>query len=274
MINYIREVNRAIGSSNTLACRYCGTEFTGIRSTEFCPNCELVVNYSGARAADMNAERSAALKSVCDAVRAGRYGDADSGFGSVIKGAEDPRYLYAYGIFLIGYSNYELTLISYTRDGFMEENARHRSTSTELYARAMMMMHRCIDAISRNKDYYSSLELRYCLILAMIKVGNRRAAHIELDGIDGMDPEGVVGGYARVVYSSYIGEYREALALLRERFSSQRFTHNDIYYLSFSLFKTGNLSSSTKLSEILAKSLGDARANILLADIGRSVALD
>lgn len=249
-------------------------EFTGLRQVEFCPNCELLVNYSGAAAPEISAERSAALRSAWDSIKGGRYNDADEGFKRAIDGAEDPRYAYAYGISLIRYSNYELSQISYTREGFMEENARHRDRSTELYAQAMMMMHRCIYMISRNSDYYKSPELRYCMILAMMKVENRRGARVELDGIGEIDRDGAISGYAEVAYGSYIRDYRNTLKLLDKRFDSGVFTHNDIYYLSFSLFKSGRIAASKRILELLIRLFKDERAGVLLEDVRRATAID
>ncbi len=272
-MNYGNAILRGIRNRRAVTCRYCGTATMSFGEMAFCSNCELAVKREDKKAehADIGISTADALERINALCGQGSYKDADALYQGIIKDNSDPAFLYTYGLFCIKYSNFELSKVSYSREGFMEENIDHREESSKIYSRAKTLLYKCIDSIKRDKEI-DQLRGKYVSFLSMIKLGRRRSAEIELKKI--RDIDGDVYDYASIVFDSYSEGFDSVIKSAEEDISKGKFQNNVPFYLAFALFKKGRFRESMRIAEIMDKNIPSQRYNDLISDIKKAVNVD
>lgn len=271
-MNYLEIISKKPTNEKQLMCLYCGANTTSFGGITFCSNCELIVKNNRGELISLNEKVVTSLDSINRLCKSERFSEADEVYNNIIKTADDPLYMYTYGIFLIIYSNFNLSKISYHKKGFMEDNIKYREDSWKIYGNARMFLYRCINRIEKNHEL-DSLQKRFVVFLSMIKLGEIRPAEIELKKIKELGNDNVYK-YAKIVFDSYIKKYERVIANSEIFLLEKYYPQNIIYYLTFALFKIGKVKKSIQISRFMNKLLPNSRYYDLILDIEKATAID
>ncbi len=251
-----RDIRKAIGAQKSVLCNYCFSWFMAISDKEFCPFCELPEFIHSEESHITNSQIEQIGASFSGKLESVDMDGAEEEINKLIEASGNPILIYVKGIFHIKKSNYLISMISYTRDGFMEENARLRAASAKEYAAAREALHTYIYKYenAEKKGILSS----FAAFLSYTKLGMRRPAAITLNKIKDMDEEGHLYKYAEVLMLSCSSSYKQLLKHAREQLRESP-SHNAVYYLTYALLKNKKARSALKAAEFSGDLLKDNR---------------
>lgn len=253
-------------------CLYCGADTVSFGGETFCSNCELIVKNNRGKLIALVPDIVNSLDAINKLLKNRNFSEANDRYSSIINTVDDPIFLYAYGIFLIMYSNFNLSKISYYREGFMEENIGYRKDSWKIYGNARMFLYRCIDKTEKNHDL-NSLQKRFVIFLSMVKLGNIRSANIELEKIKKLRNKHVYM-YAKIVIDSNTGCYKQVIANSEKFLLDKYYPQNVVYYLAFALFKIGKIKESIQISKFMDERFPNNKYKDLVLDIEKTISLN
>ncbi len=271
-MNHLKIVSEKPTMKKHLMCSYCGAITISSGGTEFCSNCELTVKDTKTKLISLNHTLITSLDTINGFYKNNKFSDADDLYLNILKDTDDPLFLYTYAIFLIKYSNFKLSKVSYDKEGFMEDNANYRTASWKIYGNARMFLYNCIERIEKNQEIHP-LQKRFAVFLSMMKLGNIRSASIELEKIKGIE-NGQTYNYAKIILDSAIKNYDQIIIGSENFLSNTPYPQNVIYYLAFALFKNGKIRESIKLSQFMNKNYPNLKYIELIKTIEKTTALD
>ena len=260
---------KIIGSSGTkLICAYCGVETPSTGSIGICSNCESMISMDRKSLMGTNPE----LVGDLDAIR---KGIADKDFESAISvygkmKSDEPSLLYAEALACIGYSNCEISQISYDRKGFMEENAEHRRKGSELASKAKLLIAKATHLAAHDVENGSaSMDLVYALFLLQVKLGALRGASYTLRGLN--KAGGVYAlGYANIVLDASMKRYDDVMKHADILAGGNQLPLSALYYIALALFKKGRIADSTRLLKELQPLMTNQNIGPLLEEIKKT----
>lgn len=264
---YIQVLESLKGSFAPLMCSYCGTETQSIGSTCMCSNCELIV--SGTRGALTKRDHVLvdSLDRINNSIEGGEYEDALAVYENLLKQSSDPALMYAAAAAYLKQSNYETSQISYSKEGFMEDNTVHRNNGAKLASAAKKYLARAIstvqdDIVKGNRSF----DLVYNMFLAQVKMDNMRAAQECLNMLKNLG-NSYVYDYASMVFESALGRYDRLANASGKLMAKDNFSINAFYYAGFALLKSKKLEDSKELLHSLAGMLRNPNIDALIAEI-------
>ncbi|MGC8651824.1 MAG: hypothetical protein ACP5UH_01055 [Candidatus Micrarchaeia archaeon] len=235
MFDFVKYSKKMPKVAGKFTCMYCGAENISFGGVAICTNCEGIASSTTPQAADHN--RVDAVREISTHNRLHEYEESIKIYEQLFNTAKDPMLLYAEALTYIAYSNYELSRISYDREGFMEENAEHNYHASELTSKAKLLLAKCSSMLRSGTPLSDAKTSAYHLFLAYLKFGDTAAARSALYNVKKLD--GTLYEYASMQLGSEIGDFKGVLqhseVLLKARWQP----HIALYYAAYALFKTG-----------------------------------
>ena len=256
-------------SGTKLICTYCGVETLSIGDIGICSNCESMISTDRKSLMGTYPELVGHLDDIRKSMGNNDFESAMSIYDKMTSGSEDPSLLYAEALACIGYSNYEISRISYDRKGFMEENSVHRKKGSELASKAKMLMAKAVrlatDDIGKGS---ASTGLVYALFLLQVKLGAMKGAGYMLHELSRTG--GLVPGYADLVFNSSMRRYDDVIGHADAMSAGNQLPLNAFYYVAFAMFKKGEITDSAKLLEYLQRLMPNPNIGLLLEEIRKT----
>ncbi len=265
---YRKAFAEAFASETHVVCSHCGAAtpvHRAGRGSAFCQNCENVVESTRDEPAD-NPELAGVLDAYITKLSRQDFDGAVKEYEKALTTNGSPANLYVNGLNYIMYSNYELSLVRYDLAGFMEENARHRLRSIELYTQARLFFNKAIFMAKNRPGELPAAEDYYVSLLCNVKLGKLRQAYSDFNSVNRSGAP-ALATYAGMVLDTALGRYDYAMRVAGQIALQRTPSVNAMYYISFSLFKLGRLSEAEKVAAIFGKYSNSVRLTALLKDI-------
>lgn len=264
---YRKTFAEAFASKTHLTCSHCGADTpvhrTG-KSVGICQNCENVVKFTRDELMEDNPELAGILDSYVTKLSQQDFDGAIQEYGKALDGS--PANLYVNGLNYIMHSEHELSLVKYDLAGFMEENARHRLKSIELYTQARLFFNKAIFTAKNRPGEPPTAEDYYVSLLCNVKLGKLKQARSDFDSVNRAGAP-ALAAYAGMVLDTALGRYDYAIRVAGQIAEQRAPAVNALYYISFSLFKLGRLAEAEKAAAIFGKYSDSTRLAALLEDI-------
>jgi tetratricopeptide (TPR) repeat protein len=246
--DYLKVMQQAKAAGTTIICPYCGAKTLGLPSGTICGNCEnLISTQSGGRYG--SPQYISSMEGIHDSIRKKSYAEAYPAFERLIGMPEDPFLLYTEALAYIENSNFETTLISYDKQGFMEENIAHRNASISLLSTAKMLLNKAVYLSETNGK--GDISMAYLQFLAYLKLGDLKAADDAAGKLKGSTP--LLENYSQMLLANAMGNYPKVLEYADSLLVRDTFSINALYYSAYALFKKGDRKvAKTLLAEFLA----------------------
>ncbi len=258
----IAVLEKAAGSGTVVACRYCGAATPVFGSIGVCHGCENVVSLSRDALAKRSSDIVAALDSINAQLASGMYDGATAAYDALYAKYADPALLYVEGLVCNMQSNHEVGLISYDREGFMEENTLHRDAAARHAARARLLFNKAISACNAVLSKESSPDVMFVAFLANIKLGNLRNAESLLGALTGSGSH-YLSMYATMVLDSAAGRFDRVPADAERLMKPDAWSINAFFYMALALLKKGDAKGALKLVGALKKNVSSAAIDAL-----------
>ncbi len=252
--DYLRALDNAVKRGSTFLCQYCGERTTSLGSECVCSNCEMPEYSDIDTMKAKNQPLFAALEALTEKIAANDYAAALAAYDSLYANGKDPGYLYAKALALIKQSNYQISMIKYDREGFMEENTSLRDDSARLASGARAALVSAIKACEPLlKDERPPLLPVYVTFLCHIKLGNLMEAGYTQQMLNKI--EKYLGLYAKMMLDSNTGMYSEVLKSVDELLRPESFSSNALFYAALALYGQGKYKESKAIVAALKKQI-------------------
>ena len=255
-------LDKVAGSGVVVMCQYCGALTPTLGNLAICHSCESAISRDGDALARRSADMVEAIGTIKTQLAAYKYDDAMASYEALYAKYGDPALLYAEGLVCNACSNHEVSLISYAREGFMEENTLHRDEAARRAARARLLFNKSLNAYTAALEKESSPATMYMAFLAHIKLGNLRAAESMLDGLAGSGSH-YLHAYAKIVFNSASGRFGELAADAERLMKPDLWSVNAFYYMALALLKAHDSKAALKLVRALKKHIGGSAVEAL-----------
>jgi len=263
---YIKILERASRHGQRLICLICGTETPTLAGKGMCSNCENAL-YAG-RSALLKSNRQLVntLDYINAMIKASNYEQALKLYDDLYAASKETALLYAQALLCIRASNYETSLIYYTRNGFMEENALHRARSTQLMSRAKLLLNKAGYMYQNSLANAETKNTRYMLMLIQLKLKDYKAAQESIELLSKQGDE-YITNYARMIFYSAVGDFKNSFACADALIKPEGFSINGVYYATLALMKQNRLKDAKRLVTVLGRVLKISNQNALMKDI-------
>ena len=269
---YIKLIRNMKASVTELQCTYCGMETVSVGEISICSNCESIIHASRRMLLTRNPDLVKRLDGISKGIKSKDFESAIAIYDEMREGGGEPALLYAEALAYIGYSNYEISKISYDREGFMEENITHRSRGSELISTSKLLLTEAVGLAVREIEKEkgnASLNLEYSLFLAQLKLGLVRGAGYTLSNLRKMTGA-YVSEYANLVFDASVGRYDDVIKNAGSMIKSTHISANVFYYIAFALFKKGDMEDSERMLEELGPLMKSENVGSLLQEIEKA----
>lgn len=221
-------------SGRLITCPYCMSKTISVASYCVCSWCEALIHEKNSDIT--NSEVFDAIKSIKLNYNDKKFTDSIASADKAFSLTKNPWFLYIKGIVQLSASNEEISLISYDKPGFMEENAVHRENGSKLYADARLSLYKSISSANSNSVDSKALDTTFLQFIASIKLQDKTAAKHYLDELSELKNQTILN-YAKVLLFSLNGLFEESLKHAQLLLSNQNFMACALYYYAFDLFK-------------------------------------
>ncbi len=244
---YLEVLNALENSHNTLLCSYCGSETASMGDNCICSNCESFVDSTRVALDKRDHALLEALGAINSYVRDSEYDNAIVVYDKLISLNRDPCLMYAEGLLYLQYSNHELAMISYDKQGFMEDNALHRDKAAKLASASKRLLAKGIaTAQSEISSGNSSPVVLYSLFLCQLRLSNYRGAQNSMKALESTG-SGYLAAYASMLFNADMGHYDGAIASAERLLTGKDFSVNALFYIGLSKFKKGHAADAKRI---------------------------
>lgn len=264
---YIKILNDFRNSYQNLICEYCDFETPSTDERCICFNCESFVHSTRTILERRDSPLLDSLDSIKSSLNDSKYVDAITVYDRLIKERNDPILMYASALVQIKYSNYEISMISYDKKGFMEENTQHRDMAAKLTSSAKRLLAKSISTIEAEiSKAGNSTNLLYPLFLSQIKLGNYRGAQNSIQGLK-KGENSYLANYAAMLLDVYMENYESAIRNADTLLEKGGFSINALFYISFCKFKNGKAKEAKRLFTEISKIIESDSIAQMLSEI-------
>lgn len=263
----INAINLAAKSYTMLMCEYCGKETFALGDMAMCTRCESLVHLTRKVVQMKNPGLAGSLDMINGLADAGEHEKAAQVYEKLYSETNDPLLLYAEALLYTRYSNYETSMISYGRQGFMDENIALKDSSLKHTSASKKLLAKLIYIARGNVDKnIISINILYSLFLAQLKFGDVRGAKYSLEMLRNLNND-YVHTYASMVFESAMGNYDNVIKNAEALLTQNSFSINAAYYLAFAYFKRGRIDDAKKLLNAAQRYLNSETVEALIQDI-------
>ncbi len=264
---YSKSMELALKSGRPLMCTYCGDETLCLNSRGFCSNCEMPVYLDRDSFREKQPSTFQIAVQFADNVNKGLLDEAAKNCDALSQASKDPAYLYEKGLILIKQSNKEVTLISYDRSGFMEENTAHRNNAARFASAARAAL---IGAIGGEASMPSGTKpaaaAAFVSFLSHIKLSNIREATSLQSTIEKIDPD-YYGAYSKMMLELNLGHSDAALECAHKMLVKGSFSINALFYAALALLDKRNYGDAKRIGTMLKGHVPDNAIDLLMKEI-------
>ncbi|MDE1868720.1 MAG: hypothetical protein KGH60_02020 [Candidatus Micrarchaeota archaeon] len=263
----IKAIDAATKTYTTLMCEYCGKETFAVHDMAMCTGCESLVHLTRKVVQLKNPGLAGSLDTINRLVEAGEHEKAAQIYEKLYADTKDPQLLYAEALLYTKYSNYETSMISYDKQGFMDENIALRDSSLKQVSASKKLLAKLIYIARGNVDKnIISINTLYSLFLAQLKFGDVRGAKRSLEMLSNLNND-YVHTYASMVFENAMGNYDSVIKNAEALLTQNSFSINAAYYLAFAWFKKGRIGDAKKLINAAQGYLGSDTTESLVQDM-------
>ncbi len=254
-------------------CEFCGTETASESDLCICSGCECLASSSREGLEAKDHELLGALDSIRKSTESKDFAAAAAAYDALTVSRKVVQLDYAAAVAYIRASNSELTEINYMKEGFMEDNPKHRVKSEKLMLSAKNLLARAIaTAESEMAKGEASTGSMYGRFLSMLKMDMGRGASQAAKELEKSGNK-FVSGYANMLLLSHKGDYRNLLASAEEFTRKGNFSTNAFYYVAYALFRLGKAKDAKAVMEALKGLMSNVNSEALLFEIDASLSI-
>ncbi len=254
-----------------VVCEFCGAETLAAGAIAFCSNCESVVGSDARTLEGSNPVLFSSIALIRTAVLRKDFGIAAAAYDMLMKGRPSPQLLYARGIMCIEHSNHVVSQIRYGGgEGALERNSSLREKAAQLVSEGKTLIAKSLSMSEKEAREAPSAYAFYRMFLCALKLGNLRAAQVYSNRIAGLDREGEIARYAKIVMNVQGGLYSVAEKELEAAVRRGSPAANAFYYAAFTAFKAGDRRGAKRLLGVSGGLIEDQKRANLLEAIGEA----
>lgn len=267
---WIGIAKRDVKSYRHFVCEFCGAETLTGGAPALCSNCESVVGSEIKSMQGSNPELLSQIESLRTAVLRGDFDVAAAVYDQMMKDRQSPQLLYARGLMCIEHSNYVVSQIDYSGEGFMEQNAELKEKSAKLVSEGKKLIAKALSVSEMEMKEAPSAYGFYRMFLCALKINNLRAASAYLKEITKLDKAGTLASYAKIVLDTQGGLYGDAERELGRLAKAKSPPANAFYYATFVAFKRGDHSGARHLIRVAGGLIEEPKKGYILAAMGEA----